>query len=430
MQYGILENAIPVGDDGYLNKSDHLEWLEQRRTIEGSTAESFRNNNETARPVISESLPTSESTLSNSNSSTAPDSSLPSSLAALSDHVASTSTGTSSDYQLRQGMQAEELISLQRNVAGAPASSMNGLQYGHFQGSDPTGGPTSNNLLALNSMLAAAQTFPIQNPSLLPPMANGGAPQHAMPNPLVPRQNNGAQNPNVLMMLMNQLHQDPGFPTNGQGHLQIGQMGRPEPPSTESLPPWFPTNQHTGNNTAGDMAAVDFSVAGRLSNTEQANGPPKLPTVLFLDSDVGSLSDYQCFLRQQIEVFEASSDDVQYNASRMNRSIVLGQVGLRCRHCALCSEWERASGAVYYPGSLSMLYQAGQNMAKNHLCNGCKKIPQETRDLLNLLRGDKRRATAGKEYWSKTAQILGIFEDGKNGLKFLTPEGKRQGEPE
>ena len=102
----------------------------------------------------------------------------------------------------------------------------------------------------------------------------------------------------------------------------------------------------------------------------------------------------------------------------MSRSIVLGQVGLRCRHCARSPEWERASGAVYYPGSMSMLYQAGQNMAKNHLCNGCNKISQETRDLLNQLRGDKRRATAGKEYWSKTAKLLGIYEDNGNGLKF------------
>ena len=151
--------------------------------------------------------------------------------------------------------------------------------------------------------------------------------------------------------------------------------------------------------------------------------PVSLPVTLYLESDANSLSDYQCFLRQQIEAFEASRDDVQYNASRMNRSIVLGQVGLRCVHCKSQPEWDRASGAVYYPGNLSMLYQAGQNMAKNHLCHGCRSIPQETRDLLNMLRGANRRATTGKEYWGKTARALGIYEDGSNGLKFRRLQG-------
>ena len=106
----------------------------------------------------------------------------------------------------------------------------------------------------------------------------------------------------------------------------------------------------------------------------------------------------------------------------MNRSIRLDQVGLRCRHCSSFPEWERASGAVYYPGSLGMLYQAGQNMAKNHLCSGCKVIPSQTQELMNLLRGDKRRATKGKEYWKKTARYFGIYEDGVGGLRFRPPE--------
>lgn len=80
------------------------------------------------------------------------------------------------------------------------------------------------------------------------------------------------------------------------------------------------------------------------------SGPVTLPSTLYFEEDADHLSPYQCLLRQQIEAFEACSDDVQYNASRMNRGIVLSQVGLRCRHCADSPEWERANGAVYYPG--------------------------------------------------------------------------------
>ena len=64
-----------------------------------------------------------------------------------------------------------------------------------------------------------------------------------------------------------------------------------------------------------------------------------------------------------------------------------------------------------YEGRLDMLYQASQNMAKNHLCTTCQKIPARTRDLLSILRTDKKRATAGKEYWAQAAQRMGIYEE-------------------
>ena len=161
--------------------------------------------------------------------------------------------------------------------------------------------------------------------------------------------------------------------------------------------------------------------------------PLRLPTVLYLSSDATSqLSDYQCLLRQQIEVFQATIDDVQYCASRhpiKNRSIHEGQVGIRCKHCADLPEWERATGAVYYPGTIDMLYQAGQNLAKNHICGGCTLIPRDIQRLLSRMRSEFRRARLGKKYWSRGARILGIYEDQEmHGLRFRDPATEKKRE--
>lgn len=359
-KYGICKTSIPV-TDGTL----HLEWLDQRRKVEGS----IEQGEDEATRLVSDSAETSSS---------------------------------SSSLQRDLGVTASDGTSAAGGISA-------GIQY-PISANPGAAALTNSNLLAT---LASSHALPIQMAFCL------------MPNFQVPPQQGSSSNlvPNQILlgMLSNHLNPYSSLASTNQGQLQVGQSGSIESLSAASLPSWL-TGQRTSGNMAGDISAADvtYSAATRPHHKGATpNAPVKLLTVLYRDSDAGSLSDYQCFLRQQIEMFEASSDDVQYNASRMNRNIVLGQVGIRCRHCAKSSEWERAGGAVYYPGNLSMLYQAGQNMAKNHLCNLCKKIPQGTRDLLNLLRRDKRRAAAGKEYWSKTAKAFGVFENEKNGLKLM-----------
>lgn len=160
---------------------------------------------------------------------------------------------------------------------------------------------------------------------------------------------------------------------------------------------------------------------------EQTTPPGGIaPMVVYMECDEESLSDYQCLLRKQIELFEATSDDVQWNAQGRNKAIFLGQVGIRCRHCARLPTWSRARGAVYYSATLDGLYQAAQNMAKNHLCRHCRLIPEETRHRLIGLRDCKRRAAGGKKYWAEGAQVSGVRQ-GSDGLRFkMSTTGKEQ----
>jgi hypothetical protein len=158
-------------------------------------------------------------------------------------------------------------------------------------------------------------------------------------------------------------------------------------------------------------------VASAREERRDQNLSGRQAIIIYLDCDEESLSDYQCFLRQQIELFEATHDDMQFNAQKMNKAVVLGQVGIRCRYCAAHAPWTRKRGAVYYSANLDGLYQAGQNMSKNHFSLHCTTISEKSKHKLLRLKDGKRRAGGGKQYWSEAARALGVYED-RYGLRF------------
>ena len=168
-----------------------------------------------------------------------------------------------------------------------------------------------------------------------------------------------------------------------------------------------------GRPVADVVAAAAASQVPSGSATEE--GTP--PICLYVDGDDSKISAYQCLARQQIELFAATDDDVQFNTSKMNKMIVAGQVGIRCRHCAVLPQYSRPKAAVYYPRTLDSLYQFGQNMVKNHLGASCKLIPEATRKKMEDLKDARRRGRGGREHWALSAKALGVYEDA-NGLRF------------
>jgi hypothetical protein len=141
------------------------------------------------------------------------------------------------------------------------------------------------------------------------------------------------------------------------------------------------------------------------------------PVTLFMSCDDDSLSEYQCLVRKQIELFEARKEEVESNSKGRNKPIVLGQVGIRCRHCSMLSPKHRSRGAMYYPAKLNGLYQAAQSMASGHLCHHCQHTPHDIRQELLILRERKSSAGGGKKYWGDGVRVLGVFED-DDGLRF------------
>ncbi|KAG7343224.1 hypothetical protein IV203_021169 [Nitzschia inconspicua] len=141
------------------------------------------------------------------------------------------------------------------------------------------------------------------------------------------------------------------------------------------------------------------------------------PLTLYMDCDSESLSEYQCLIRQQIELFEADKSEAASSVQGRNKQIVEGQVGIRCRHCAALPPRQRQKGSMYFPTKLDRIYQAAQNLSAFHLCENCKHVPENIRKRVLLLRERKSPAGGGKRYWGEGVRCLGVVED-PNGLRF------------
>jgi len=142
---------------------------------------------------------------------------------------------------------------------------------------------------------------------------------------------------------------------------------------------------------------------------------------LFLPWDSQTLSEYQCLLRKQIELFEATEQDIHSSTKGRNKPIFLGQVGVRCVHCRSIKPEHRSRGATYYPATLGAMYQSGQTMAIRHLRHHCARIPIYVRDRLFMLKDGKSSAGGGKKYWSDAASVMGVFISDEGFLRFKSP---------
>jgi hypothetical protein len=147
--------------------------------------------------------------------------------------------------------------------------------------------------------------------------------------------------------------------------------------------------------------------------------------ILYLRQDQDNLSPYQCLVRKQIELFEATEKDIKDNAQGRNKPITLKQIGIRCRHCGRLTPKKRAKGAVFFTSKLVGLYQTAQNMANSHLIKDCLEIPKDIReDLLRIRlaeKGSNTRKSAyggGRHYWASCLRMLGVVETPDRRLRF------------
>lgn len=110
-------------------------------------------------------------------------------------------------------------------------------------------------------------------------------------------------------------------------------------------------------------------------------------------------------------------------------AIYVGQVGIRCKHCASTPVCFQLRGSSYFRSSMDGLYQAAQKMATDHFSSNCLLIPESVKESLRELKSDRRRAPGGKGYWLEGARILGVREM-KNGGGLHFEKQNRQEVPE
>jgi hypothetical protein len=177
------------------------------------------------------------------------------------------------------------------------------------------------------------------------------------------------------------------------------------------MPMMMPYPQQFGQGGFPMNPAFFMNPAAMAAGRFRPPQPIRAGIVLAMACDVEQLSDYQVLVRQQLELFEAAQEDVESNTQGRKKPVALGQVGLRCRHCAPYPLRARGRGAVYYPAKLYGIYQAAQNMAGSHLCQSCQHIPLSLKNELKKLRERRDNASGGKQYWADGCRALGLYED-------------------
>ena len=111
------------------------------------------------------------------------------------------------------------------------------------------------------------------------------------------------------------------------------------------------TSASTSASVCDADGVTDTAVLGATNSGIIPNRPP---ISLAMSYDEANLPPLQCFVRNQIEVFQATREDVTANAQGRNRPVVLGQVGVRCRHCAVVPHKLRQPGSAYFPRTVRL----------------------------------------------------------------------------
>lgn len=143
------------------------------------------------------------------------------------------------------------------------------------------------------------------------------------------------------------------------------------------------------------------------------------PIPLAMASDKDWLTPLHCFVRGQcVEVFCATSQDVATPSKGKRKPIQIGQVGIRCPHCHTGSSGagQRERGSVYYPTTISSIYNATMNLLQRHL-HSCSSVPEDIMERYQTLKADDARSGTSKKYWVESALSLGLV-DTANGIRF------------
>lgn len=110
------------------------------------------------------------------------------------------------------------------------------------------------------------------------------------------------------------------------------------------------------------------------------------------------LNPIHCFVRENVEVFIADSNDVNAPAPGRKKRVTLGQVGIRCIHCKKLPLEMRVKRAICYPPTISNLYHAVSNMKFDHF-GACKGLTPVARQQFSDLKAVSNR----KGNWTSTS---------------------------
>jgi hypothetical protein len=178
-------------------------------------------------------------------------------------------------------------------------------------------------------------------------------------------------------------------------------------------------HQALSPSTSGEESAffVERSVeqAARqlvISSTRAARSPPSPSSrvLLAIPEDKEWLSDMDCFIRRNVEVFPASEEDLELNEQDRKYPIQQGQVGIRCIHCAIANGRRGVHGnAVNYPYAIASIYESVREIQRLHL-ETCPHLPPEHKSKFEELKGSSSLTSVLRKYYVLAAKALGLYD--------------------
>lgn len=157
--------------------------------------------------------------------------------------------------------------------------------------------------------------------------------------------------------------------------------------------------------------------ARALAGTPPQSGQPSPSSriLLAIPEDKEWLSDMDCYIRRQLEVFCANEDDVEAARADRKYPISVGQVGIRCIHCSIAQGNDAIGHAIAYPFSISGIYESVREFHRLHL-DSCENLPPTSRAKLANLKGASSLSSVLRKYYILAAKALGL-QDTKNGIR-------------
>ena len=178
-------------------------------------------------------------------------------------------------------------------------------------------------------------------------------------------------------------------------------------------------------NSPGTVSSEDSPIVGERSTDECAKAlgdslacppSPNSRILLAIVEDTEWLSDMDCFIRRNLEVFCATDHDVDIASSDRKYPVTPGQVGIRCVHCARAKE-VTCGNAVAYPYSISGIYESVREFQRLHM-DACPNLPSSAKTKLAGFKGSSSLSSVLRKYYVLAAKALGMID---------TSEGIRSG---
>ncbi|KAG7352228.1 hypothetical protein IV203_008276 [Nitzschia inconspicua] len=187
-------------------------------------------------------------------------------------------------------------------------------------------------------------------------------------------------------------------------------------PESQKLTDVSPSSGNSEETALVVQRSAKEAAAALAASANEATPPsPSSRVLLAIPEDKEWLSEKDIFVRKQLEVFCATEEDVAAARDDLKYPVSVGQVGIRCIHCALAHGSDAVGHAVAYPFNISGIHESVREIHRLHL-DSCKNIPAAKKARLANL-GASSLSSVLRRYYVLGAKALGLRDTKSSGIR-------------